>query len=325
MIGNFKANLPYNNFLLLIYGLMIKWTLFLQPAIAPLSNEDTFLFKSIHHFISGINSSSGSFTSILIFLLIYIQAIMLNRLASNQKMFLKPNYLIGMTYILVTSLFSSFNTFSSTLLSATILIATLSSLSKLSNTQDPKKIIFNIGIYLGIASFLYFPSIIFLALLFLTLFIMRPFRLAELIILIIGTLTPYYFLYSFNYLLDLNIKGLFPNLSFSMPVIHLNKPEIVGLAFIALLFCVGIYYLQINMNRLLVQSRKMWSVFFLFLMISVLVIFMQQQQTPNFHFIIIPAAMIIAAFFIYTEKRFISSLLHWMLVAFSFVVGYYSL
>ncbi len=326
MIGNFKANLPYNNFLLLIYGLLIKWTLFLHPVLTPITSKDTFLFKSIHHFITEINSIFSPFASIFIFILIYIQALMLNRLVGNQKMFLKPNYLTGMTYILVTSMFSSFNTFSSTLLSATILIAILSFLSKLTNTQDPKKIIFNIGIFLGVASFLYFPSIIFLALLFLTLFVMRPFRLAEPIILIIGTITPFYFLYSFNYLLDLNIKGLFPSLSLSQPVIHLNESEIAGLVFVTLLFFVGVYYLQINMNRLLVQSRKMWSVLFFFLMLSVLMIFMQEQhQIPNFHFIIIPITLIITSFFVYTEKKFISSLIHWMLVALSFLVGYYNL
>ena len=326
MIGNFKANSPYNNFLLLIYGLIIKWTLFLKPVIAPLSKDDTFLFKSIYHFVSGIHSSSNRFTSIFVFILIYTQAILLNRLVSTQKMFLKPNYLTGMTYLLITSLFSSFNTFSSTLLSATILISTLSLLSRLSNTQDPKKIIFNSGIFLSISSFLFFPTILFLALMFLTLFIMRPFRLAESIMLIIGTITPFYFLYSFNYLFDLKLSGLFPDLSLNIPIIHLKKFEISSLVFISLLFCIGVYYLQINMNRLLVQSRKMWSVVFFFLMVSILLIFMQEQhQITNFHFIIIPITMIIASFFSYTEKKFISTMAHWMLVALSFVVGYYSL
>ena len=326
MIGNFKANLPFNNFLLLIYGLIIKWVLFLKPVIVALSNDDTFLFKSIHHFVSGINTNFTHFTSILVFALVYIQAIMLNRLVSNQKMFLKPNYITGMTYILVTSLVSSFNTFSSTLLSATILISTLSFLSKLSNTQSPKKSIYNIGILLGISCFLFFPSILFLILMFMTLFIMRPFRLAEVVILIMGTLTPFYFLYSFNYLVDLNLKRLFPDLSFKIPTIHMKQPEIAGLIFMSLLFCVGVYYLQVNMNRLLVQSRKMWSALFFFLIISVLMIFMQgQHSVPDFNFIIIPFAVIIASFFVYTEKKFISSLVHWMLVALGIVVGYYSL
>ena len=294
--------------------------------MSQLSNDDTFLFKSIHHFVSGIHSSSSHFTSILIFILIYTQAIMLNRLASNQKLFLKPNYLTGMTYILITSLFSSFNTFSSTLLSVTILISTLSLLSKLSNTQDPKKIIFNSGIFLGISSFLFFPSILFLVVMFLTLFIMRPFKLAESIMLIIGTITPFYFLYTFNYLVDLKLSGLFPHLLLNIPTILLKQPETAGLVFISLLFCIGLYYLQINMNRLLVQSRKMWSVVFFFLMISILMIFMQEQhQIPTFHFIIIPIIMIITSFFSYTEKKFISSMAHWMLVALSFVIGYYSL
>ena len=75
-----------------------------------------------------------------------------------------------------------------------------------------------------------------------------------------------------------------------------------------------------------VIGGKMWSVISFFLMVSILLIFMQEQhQVPNFHFIIIPIAMIIASFFIYTEKKFISSIVHWMLVALSFVIGYYSL
>jgi hypothetical protein len=127
-------------------------------------------------------------------------------------------------------------------------------------------------------------------------------------------------------LVDLKLSGLFPHLLLNIPTILLKQPETAGLVFISLLFCIGVYYLQINMNRLLVQSRKMWSVVFFFLMISILMIFMQEQhQIPTFHFIIIPIIMIITSFFSYTEKKFISSMAHWMLVALSFVIGYYSL
>ena len=326
MIGNFKANLPYNNFLLLIFGLLIKWSLFLHNPLPIESQQDTFLYRSILHLVLSINNRFSLFIRIIVFILIYVQAILLNRMVVNQKMFLKPNYLTGMTCLLFTSLLSGLFVFNAQLLCATIIVAIFSMLSKLSNSSDPKKILFNTGFIAGIGAFIYFPSLFFIAVIYLSLFTFRPFRLAESVVLFLGLCMPFYFFYSYLYLSNQSFQGLFPKLLFYLPVLKFNRPELISLLFLLIIFFIGIYVLQKNMNRLLVQSRKMWNVIFYFLLISILILFVNnQQESLMTNFFIIPIALISTASFVYIEKKIAYNFLYWVMVLISALVGYYNL
>jgi hypothetical protein len=97
-----------------------------------------------------------------------------------------PGYLPGMTYLLITSLFPEWNYLSAPLIVNTILLFVLSGLLKIYNQQNAKGTIYNMGLALGIASFLFFPSITFIIWVLLALLVMRPFRLNEWMICIVG-------------------------------------------------------------------------------------------------------------------------------------------
>ena len=78
MTGSFKSNLPYNSFLLFIYGLLLKWPIFTHPLIPVSAADDTFLYKTIIHSISFTGNNFPLLYSIIVFLLLYIQAIGIN-------------------------------------------------------------------------------------------------------------------------------------------------------------------------------------------------------------------------------------------------------
>jgi len=105
----------------------------------------------------------------------------------------RPHYLTGMGYLLITSLFMEWNILSSPLIINSLLIWVWSKMSGLHNNQKPKTALFNIGIAIGIATFFYFPSIAFTALIIFGLAITRPFKLAEWIVALLGVITPFFF------------------------------------------------------------------------------------------------------------------------------------
>ncbi len=140
--------------------------------------------------------------AVIAFLLLYTQAITFNQLANGQKFMQKPNYLTAMSYLLITSLFKEWNMLSAPLIVGSLMVWVWAKMSALNNTKNVTGTLFNTGIVIGIATFFYFPSIAFAALIIFGLVIIRPFKLAEWMVSLLGILTPWYFLLSFVFLTD---------------------------------------------------------------------------------------------------------------------------
>ena len=123
-----------------------------------------------------------------------MQATLLNSICNYHKMLPRANYLPAMCYILITSLLPDWGHFSAPLLINSIMIWCWYRMVALYNSPSPVIAIFNIGLFLGFATLLYVPAMVFLILLFFALLIMRPFRIQEWFVGFIGFTSPYYFL-----------------------------------------------------------------------------------------------------------------------------------
>lgn len=320
MIGSFKANNPRNNFLLLLYGLALNWPLFFKSAPATINSNDTFLYQ---YFIGIFNKfTSDTIISGVAFLILFLQAVILNKIATDQKLFQRNNYLVGMSYLLITSIFHI--GFSSALLSIGVLIWILSILFNMSNQGNPKKNIFNIGLLSGLAILIFFPTFLFVFVILFGLLIFRPFRIQEWFIVILGIITPFYFVFAFGYLLDKFEILNSPTLYFSIPKFHLSAFEIGSICLTVLLSIIGFGFAQSNMRKLLVQSRNCWTIITAFLFFAIFIPFF--NKTPQFLFILfcfVPASIFVASNFYYPEKKWFINLSHWLLVVLSVINGYF--
>jgi len=324
VLGNFKSNLPFNNFLLLIYGLMIKWPMFIHSEIPVVAKEDSFLYKLIITSLTKIFHENNVMFAILAFLLLYIQALLLNEIVNNQKLYPKPNHLTAMCYLLFTSLFSQWYVLSPLMITNTFLILIIARLCKLQHVHDANKTFYNIGLMLGVSMMVYFPSLIFLLLVFFALSITRAFRLPEWIITILGMLTPIYLLWSIVFLLNGDTKMLNPILGVSIPVIRLSVYQWSALSILLITVVIGFIFIQNNMRKLLVQSRKSWTIFFLFLFFSLIVPFLNAHSGLTFSLIIaIPLSVIAASAFHFPGRKWFPIFSHWSLFILVTIMGYY--
>ncbi len=314
MTGIFKANNPYNNFLLLIYGIVLKIPMFLHPHEPQPQQLDGFLYKA---FLSWLKSAHvlPVVYSVITFLLLYIQALSINKLINSQRLMQKPNYLSGMSYLLITSMFPDWFNLSSPLIVNTLLIPVLFLLSGLHNNNNPKATLFNAGMLIGIASFFYFPSIAFLLLVIVGLVITRPFRLPEWLMVILGIIAPYYFLAAGVFLTE-KWKGYrFPGFSIRVPSFQQHNWAIVAVIIIVLTVVIGFYFIQDNMRRQVVQTRKCWNLVFLHLLVSLVVPFLNASQGFDYWILTaVPLAMIAGSAFFYPERKIVPYFLHWGMV-----------
>jgi hypothetical protein len=298
--------------------------MFLQPGPPHIQSYDGFLFRLLMSALEDAGSVFPLIYQIIAFLLLFSQALTLNTVVNEQKLLQKPNYLTAMSYILVTSLFSEWYNLSPPLIINTIMIWVLGQLCRLHNHPQPKSILFNIGIAIGINAFLYFPSLSFLILLIVGLTITRAFRIREWVMVLLGTVTPFYFVAAWYFLSDrLDLMRL-PVVKVTIPLLRESRWAYSGMMLIAIAMLVGAIFIQANLGRQLVQTRKSWGLVFLYLLVAVFVPFI--NATDHFDYWIlaaVPVTVIMAAAFLYPGRTWFAHTIHWGLVALIIAMGYF--
>ena len=322
--GTFKANNPYNTFLLLIYGLLLKLPMFLHPTFPTPQQTDGFLFKALLAQLSIIGNSVPAIYPIISFLLLYTQAVTFNKLANDQRLMQKPNYLTGMAYLLITSLFKEWNILSAPLIVNSLLIWVWANMSGLNNNKNAKSTLFNIGIIIGVSTFFYFPSIAFAILIIVGLTVTRPFKLAEWLIALLGIFTPYYFLLAYVFLTD-KWKGYkLPGFSVSLPRFYESRWALAAIIIVLVATAIGLFFIQQNFRRQLVQTRKSWNLVFLYFLVAVFIPFI--NTTHSFQYWIlcaVPLSAFVGSAFLYPGKKWFPLLLHWLMAGFVIAFSYF--
>ncbi len=324
MIGIFKQKNPANIFLLLIFGVLIKLPMFTHPHMPVANKDDSILYKSILNFINAAGGPVHIIYPLLAFSLLFLQAVILTRFVSVHKMMSRSNYFPGMAYMLITSLLPEWNYFTAPLIINTILLFVLSALFKIYNQQNARGMIFNIGLALGIACFLFFPSLAFVIWILLALMVMRPFRLNEWILCLLGITTPFYFYSVYLFISNQwSWQNILPDFSFNMPSLQQSIWLSGGFFLLTVPFLMGGYYVQDNLRKMLIQVRKGWSLLLLYLLVAILVPFINNTETfENWVMAAIPFAAFHACTYLYSTLKIIPVLFFWLTVAFVLAYQY---
>lgn len=324
MVGLFKRKNPGNAILLLIYALVLKFPVFLHPRVPVPSPTDSYLYSRVLGFLLTVSGGAGVVFSLLSFFLLFIQASLFNRIANHHKLFPKPNFLPGMAFILVTSLLPSWSFFSAPLLVNLLMIWAWYRMLNLYSSNQPGAAIFNIGIIIGVCTMLYFPAVVFVLLMLFALVTMRPFRIREWIIGLIGVTTPYYFLFIFLYLGEQwSWSTIIPEVEFHLPRLPRSLWLTASIALLVIPFITGGFFVQNNLNKMLIQVRKSWSLLLLFLMIGATVIFMNvDAEYTNWMLTALPFAAFHASAYYFPVQRLFAGILHWLIFGFVVLLMY---
>lgn len=327
MIGIFKQKNPVNLLLLFIFGILIKMPMFIKPHKPVIRFSDGILYEAIVQFLEPASRSFSLFFPVVSFLLLFFQAAILTRFINNQRMMNRATYLPGLAYMLITSLLPEWNYFSAPLLINSILLIILSGLFRIYGQQNVRGTVFNIGVALGIASFLFVPALIFIVWILLALLIMRPFRLTEWLIFLLGITTPFYFYAIYILLIGKWSWDVF------LPVITIGTPSLkqsawlAGSVFLLMIpFLTGGYYVQENLRRMLINVRKGWSLLLLYLFAALILPFINTGDTfENWIMGTAPLAAFHACAYLYSSWRVFPLILFWLTVAFILVYQYSSI
>jgi hypothetical protein len=227
----------------------------MQPPMVIANESDGVLAYILVHYIKSLHPIA---LTVLFQLIILSQAIRLNVLMSQLKMFQKVSYLPGFTYITLTALFPFWDVISSGLVANSLVIWILVKLLRLYDQNQPKALEFNIGLILGCSILLYEPITILIPVVLFAMTIIRPFKLTEWLVLLMGVTLPFYFIFTFVFLTGSlhDFMHYLPRLDWKNPFVRPNFNVILALIAISIQLFVGLYYWNNQKSRFIIQVRK---------------------------------------------------------------------
>jgi hypothetical protein len=301
----------------------MEW--FVHPQIPVAQPSDSFLWNDLLHFLQSHFNDLPILYPIITYLFLFTQAISFNQLIIRRKLMRKPNYLPAMSFLLITSFFAEWNTLSSGLVVSTLLIWVIAKMFTLNNAQHAKSSLFNIGLIIGICSIFQFYFIALGLLIFLSLMLLRPFRIAEWLMVLVGILITWYFLLSLLFLNNEIYSFHLPQWQFSIPSATQYFDEYVLFILVIVLTLLGGFLVQSESSKQVVQVRKNWTLLFYFFLIALLIPAISNSH--HFHYwllIALPSSAFIGALFFYTPKKWAAQLLHWFLVVCVIYMQYFT-
>lgn len=315
MVFLFRDRSDINLLYLVIFSLLLHFHIWIDAPIVVANSSDGFLSYFLLHFIKPL----PPIVLLLLFQIIIItQAVRLNILMSKLKMFQQVSYLPAFTYILLTALFPYWDVISSGLVANTLVIWIMVKLLRLYEQGQAQTIEFNIGMIVGSSVLLYSPIAIFIPVVLFAITIIRPFKLTEWLVLSMGIILPFYFVFAYLFLSQdhVNFANYLPRLDWKNPLFKLDIKMVLVLFLMLLQVLIGIYFWQQDQKRFIIQVRKYWSVLLLTLLLTLFqpIIFSSQALYAS-AIVLTPLACFISFGYSAPKRLLLPNVLFWSTIA----------
>lgn len=313
LIGIFKQRNPLLWLALLLYAVVVKWVYLSTAQSVAGTPSGGVLFRPLMHWLAGGETQSVSLRWLgLLFNL--IQALQLNALINRHKMMGTPNFLPALSYLTISSFFPQWNDFTSWSLVICILLWVFHTQFQLYQSPQSRGAVYNRCLVWGILPLLEPTAMPFIAWGLVGIWVMRPFRWAEFWVILIGLLTPYYFLMIWNYWNgSSDWFRVIPNLELHLPAFEQPRWFFAGLALLAIPTFLGMLEVQSHLRKMLIPVRKGWTHWTTWMILSISLPFsLPGSFGPGYTAILVPTAAFQACFFYYANLRIVPILFFWV-------------
>lgn len=263
-----------------------------------------------------INPATNVFVAAI---LVYIQALLLNRIVNQYNLLGKPTFLTALIYITLSSLFVPFMVLSPPLICNFLVIWLISRLLQLYKGEAIQATAFDSGMIVGAGTIIYFPFIFLLLLIWISLMLFRSFNWREWLAVLIGFVTIFFFLAVFYFWND----HLYQFYTIWLPLvtqfpkrIHIDNYNYLVLIPVIVTIVLAIFKLQGNFLKSYVLTRKAFQILFFLFLITALNFYVKKHFSLN-HFILclVPSGITISYYFLYAAKRWFYESLYVLLLS----------
>lgn len=314
MVFLFRDKSIANIFFLVILAVGVHLHFFIDapPVIAGVN--DGLFSLVLQKYIMGLPSTV---LFLLYIAIVLVQAIRLNMVLTDLRMFQTTNYTAAMAYVLLSGMLTQWCSITAALVANFLLIWLFVKLSRLYNHPSPKTLLFNIGFIVGLAVLCYHPTALLILVVLFALAVVRPFNIAEWLILLMGILAPYYFLASWLFLRDhfSTFHLYLPYLRLDLPPAKWDAALIASLAILVAMLLAGLFAWQVSNKRMVIQIRKNWGVMVVMLLILLPIPFIfENAGIESGVLALVPMGAFAGYAFSYPRRLMLPNFLFWLAV-----------
>lgn len=306
MINQFRKLNPINLVFLLAYTFFLRIAIFHET-------HDKLNFDFLEPFARlliniDLDNAFTPYTNIFIAaLLVYVQALIFNRIVNNHNLLAKPSFLPGLMFITGTSLFMPFMILSPALLCNFLLIWIIDKFLKLGKSANAITTVFDIGMIIAVGTLIYFPFMTMLLMIFLALLLFRSFNWREWVAGLIGFITVFFFLAVFYYWND-NLSSFYQiwkPLGNKFPsVFKINYNDYLVLIPVTVIIVLASLQLRENFFRSFISTRKSFQLLFFMFIVSAASFYLKPDfRTWHFLLCVPPGSVLLAYYFSNAKKR----------------------
>jgi hypothetical protein len=266
-----------------------------------------------------LQHSFSPFLNVLVAaLLVLVQAVIFNIVVNNHGLLSKPGYLPALLYVTGTSLFMPFLILSPVLICNFLLIWLMDKFMKIGKSPNAIMIMFDTGMIIGLGTLIYFPFIVMLLMIWLTLLLYRSFAWQEWLSGLAGFITVFLFLgvfYYWNDNLGMFYKIWLPLTNKFPATFKINYNDYLVLVPVAVMMVLAFIQLRESFFRSFISTRKAFQMLFFMFLCAIVSVYTK----PNFrlyHFLLCvpPGAVLLAFYFSNATKRWFYESLFLVLV-----------
>ena len=314
MINQFRSLNPINLLFLAAYTLFMRMAIFYNlPTNSEMLEQFPTLLATIP--LTSFSPAANIFFAAII---VFVQALIFNRIINSHGLLARPSYLPALLYVTGASLFLPFLLLSPMLICNYLIIFIIDKFLQLAKTDNAMSIMFDVGMLIALGSLIYFPFIMFMLMLWLSLLMYRPFNWREWFSGIIGFLTIAIFVAVFYYWNDKfgTFTELLKPLTNKFPnKIDIEIDDYLVLIPVGIIIILATLQLRENFFRSFISTRKAFQMLFFMFVISLVSFYTQLGVTVAHFLLCVPAgAVLLAYYFANAKKRWLYESLFAILV-----------
>ena len=322
LIGFIKHNRSVS-IVLLPVALIILWLYGFFHPVVPLTEHAAPLYKLI---VAGISNYPFLLT-LLSFILILSEAFLINYIIEKNEVIDTITYLPALAYIVLMSLQPEMFSLHPIVIANLFLLLALHMMMQTYREEAAYAEALDTGFFISLASLFYFPSIIFILIIWIGLIIIRPFVWREWVISFIGMMLPWIFLvfyYFWNDKLDvLEYDAVYytvivPKKSFD--ALHFSQAEYfqTGILLLAAFFSFG--RLMTDLSKGTVRTRNNLFLMVYFFILGFGAIFLAPSYSIAYlSFLSIPFSVFLSSFLLFAKKQWLAEILFLLLILSIFI------
>jgi hypothetical protein len=329
LLKQFKRTGPLTVFLIVIV-LILLWIgafLKLKEGFSLYFDLDPMPLYGVISDLTGTHPVPGLFLS---FILLSVMIFLMVNLNTVFFFINERTFLPALFYILLSGLFPQYQLLNPAIISALFLMMAIKRIMESYRVQGTAYSFFDAGILISVGSLFYINLIWFGLITFIGILLLRPFNFKEILLSIIGLLTPFILAIAIYYVLGRDPFDFLNIIVYNMfekeDEFAFNPFTIAGIAFTGLLMLMAITQLFMVIGTKKIQSRKVFSVLLWIFIISVVVYFLIPSVSIEMIWITaIPVSYYLSHYMIFVRRKVITEVLFDILLLLVIVIQLWDL